>query len=238
MKKARKARKPKALTTVDRTKHRAKILVKFYGKLPRPIGQMLHDRAKRIRLIGLQGTKAILAAGRYLTEVRSGVYHLKIKSKLQSDTFVNWLKLEGIGISVATAYNWIRFYEYAQEYGVGIVNRLGIKMLTGATHKVVARQLIAAGELTPKKEKELADKIKTEVKTTKTVSRERKKLLTKSLKAVFEECRRMIHTSVTNRVTNADKQVRAVVSLCNDLLKDAGAHKEFVVVNRKDIPSE
>ena len=213
--------------------------MKFYGKLPRPVGQLLHDRAKRIRLIGLQGTKAILAAGRYLTEVRSGLSKLRAKTgQAKTDTFVSWLKLEGIGISVATAYNWIRFYQYAQEYGASVVGRIGIKMLTGSTHKAVARQLIPAGELKPAQERELAEQIKTGVKTTKALSRERKKLLTKSIKSVFSEARRGIHTVVTHHLTNADKQVRAIVSLCNELLKDAGAHKEYVVMSRKDLPTE
>ena len=230
--------KSKAVAKQDTPeKARAKLLMKYYEKFSKPTRHTLHDRALKIRAVGLEGTKAILACGRFLDDVREQISKSNIKAGEKTQSFVRWLKLEGIGISVASAYNWMRFYEYANKYGVGIVQRLGIKMLTGTSGKDVAQKLIAAGELTPAQERNLADELKREGKSKKAVKTEKKKLLTKSVKAVFTDAKRSIRTVVTHRLQDATAQERAVVLFVRDLLKSMGI-SQMVVVNKKDIPTE
>lgn len=218
-------------------KARAKLLMKYYEKFSKPARHTLHDRALKIRAVGLEGTKAILACGRFLEDVREQIQSSNLKQGEKTQSFVRWLKLEGIGISVASAYNWMRFYDYANRFGTGIVQRLGIKMLTGTSGKDVAQRLISAGELTPSQEKNLAEEIKREGKSKKAVKVEKKKLLTKSVKAVFSEAKKSIRTVVTNRIQDATAQERAVVLFVRDLLKGMGI-TQMVVVNKKDLPTE
>lgn len=227
------AKEAKQVEKLTPEQARVKTMKKFYAAIARPVANVMHLNAKRIRLVGLEGMKAIMTCGKLLTEVRESL-DKGVKAN-QEKVFGNWLKLEGMGFSLASAYNWMRVYDYARRYGVGMVSRLGVKVLTGASHIIVAKRLQASGELSPGQEQTLAKEIKRQVSVHKATKSTRKKLMKRTIKSVFAEAKAMVRTIVNLKETDADAQVRQVVSFCRDMLKEIGAEREWTVIERSQL---